>query len=162
MDPFMSNLIMILCFVVGSGLIILEAFMPGFGVAGIFGLILEITAIVFTGRNYGTPWALGATFGVLLLIGAAVFISYRSALHGRLSKSALVLKDTEEASPVSAPSSDTWLDKKGVAVSALRPAGFIEIDGVRLNAATSGEFLEKGTPVLVTGKEGDHLTIRKA
>ena len=45
MDPFALNLIMILCFIVGSGLIILEAFIPGFGVAGIFGIILEVVAL---------------------------------------------------------------------------------------------------------------------
>ena len=45
MDPFALNLIMILCFIVGSGLIILEAFTPGFGVAGIFGIILEVVAL---------------------------------------------------------------------------------------------------------------------
>ena len=45
MDPFALNLIMIICFVVGSGLVITEAFIPGFGVAGISGIILEIVAV---------------------------------------------------------------------------------------------------------------------
>ena len=40
MDPFALNLIMIVGFVIGSGLIILEAFIPGFGIAGISGVIL--------------------------------------------------------------------------------------------------------------------------
>ena len=162
MDPFISTLIMIIGFVVGSGLIILEAFMPGFGVAGFFGIVLEITAVVFTGLAHGVVWALIATFAVLLLIGLAIFISYRSALHGKLSKSALVLKDTENAAHTSPAPSVSWMAKKGTAVTALRPAGFIEIDGARLNAATSGEFLSKGTAVEVIGAEGDHLIIRKA
>ena len=34
MDLFSLNLIMIIGFVIGSGLIIVEAFIPGFGVAG--------------------------------------------------------------------------------------------------------------------------------
>ena len=50
---------------------------------------------------------------------------------------------------------------EGVAVTSLRPAGQIEIDGARLNAATDGTFIERGTPVLVTGMEGDHYVIRK-
>ena len=40
MDPVTGNLIMIIGFVIGSALILLEAFMPGFGVAGITGIIL--------------------------------------------------------------------------------------------------------------------------
>ena len=161
MDPFLSDLIMILCFIVGSGLIIVEAFIPGFGVAGTVGLLLEITAIVFTGRNYGTGWALGATFGVLLLISLAVFLSYRSALHGRPSKSSLILKDTEDAANAPA-NAVSWDGKQGIAATALRPAGFIEIEGSRLNASTAGEFVKKGTPVVVTGAEGDHLLVRQA
>lgn len=155
-----GTLIMILCYLIGTGLIILEAFMPGFGIAGISGIILEIVAIVLTSTHFGMLWGLIATFAVLLFIGIAVFISYRSAMKGRLSKSPLVLKG-EESSVQAAPSLQGWTDREGVAVTALRPAGFIEIDGTRLNASTSGEFLEKGTAVRVTGAEGDHLVIRK-
>ena len=57
MDPVTGNLIMIIGFVIGSALILLEAFMPGFGVAGITGIILEIIAIVMTASLYGTTWA---------------------------------------------------------------------------------------------------------
>ena len=53
MDPFSLNLIMIVCFVIGSGLIIVEAFIPGFGVAGISGIILEIIAPC---RRYSRWW----------------------------------------------------------------------------------------------------------
>ena len=160
MDASTGTVIMILCYVFGSGLVILEAFMPGFGVAGISGVILEIAAVVLTNRFFGVTWSLIATLLVLLFIGAAVLISYRSAMKGRLSKSALVLKDTEESVPT-APASNEWLDQEGVAVTAFRPAGFIEIGGKRLNASTSGEFLAKGTSVRVVGAEGDHLLVRK-
>ena len=37
----------------------------------------------------------------------------------------------------------------------------IEISGTRLNAASSGDFIEKGVPVLVSGTEGDHCVIRR-
>ena len=133
MDQFALNLIMIIGFVLGSGLIILEAFMPGFGVAGVGGLLLEFAAIYCCWQLFGIGTALLAFAAVAVLIGIALFISYRSALNGRLSKSPLVL----------------------------RPAGQIEIDGARLNAATDGTFIERGTPVLVTGMEGDHYVIRK-
>ncbi len=161
MDVSTGTLIMIICYLFGSGLIILEAFMPGFGIAGFAGAAMEIAAIILTHRYFGLMWSLIATFLVLLFIGIAVFLSYRSAMKGRLSKSALVLKDTENSAPSASPAVQEWLDKEGTAVTALRPAGFIEIGGTRLNASTSGEFLAKGTPVRVVGAEGDHLVIRK-
>ena len=160
MDPVTGNLIMIIGFVVGSGLILLEAFMPGFGVAGIAGIILEIVAIILTAAMYGTTWAVIATFAVLLLIGLAVFLSYRSAINGRISRSSLVLKSEESAQPVSDTAAmAAWISREGTVATPLRPAGFIEIDGERLSAATTGDFLEKGAAVRVTGMEGDHLVV---
>ena len=159
MDPFTLNLIMIIGFVIGSGLIIVEAFIPGFGIAGISGIVLEIIALRCCWLLYGTVTTLLAFAGVLLLIGLAVFLSYRSAMNGRLSKSHLVLKDTETAADGTKP--DHWIGMEGVAVTALRPAGQIEIEGTRLNAASTGDFIERGAPVLVTGMEGDHYVIRR-
>ena len=161
MDASTGTLLMIVCYVFGTGLVILEAFMPGFGFAGIAGVILEIVGIVLTNTYFGLTWSLIATLAALIFIGIAVFFSYRSAMKGRLSKSALILKDTEQS--VSAPPDvQSWLNQKGVAVTALRPAGFIEISGRRLNASTAGEFLPKGSSVKVTGAEGDHLVVTKA
>ena len=158
MDPFALNIIMILCFIVGSGLIILEAFIPGFGVAGIFGIILEVVALWATWKLHGVPTALIALLAVLILIGFAIFLSYRSAMNGRLSRSPLILKETEAADAAATP--EQWIGQEGVTVTSLRPAGQIDINGVRLNAASSGDFVPKGTTVLVTGMEGDHLVIR--
>ena len=158
MDPFALNLIMILCFIVGSGLIILEAFIPGFGVAGICGIILEVVALWATWNLHGVATALIALLAVLVLIGVAIFLSYRSAMKGRLSRSPLVLKETEDAEAPASPVQ--WVGQEGVTVTALRPAGEVEINGVRLNAASSGDFIPKGTAVLVTGTEGGRLIIR--
>ena len=165
MDILASNLLLILCFVVGTGLIILEAFIPGFGIAGIAGIALEIAGIWLTGSRIGTVPALIAVGAVLLVIGLAVFLSYRSAMKGRLSKSPLILRHTENAQNASpeagAAGQNPWIGRDGAVVTPLRPAGFIEIGGERLSAATSGEFLEKGVPVRVTGVRGDHLICKE-
>ncbi len=155
------ELLIIICFIIGSGLILLEAFMPGFGVAGIAGIILEVIAIINVNSVYGGQAALIATFLVLLLVGLAIFMSYRSAVKGRLSKSPLVLKNEESPVPSASAAAalETWVGQDGVVATPLRPAGFIEVGNVRLSAATSGAFLEKGTAVQVTGVEGDHLVV---
>ncbi len=157
----MDLIIIIICFVVGSGLIMMEAFMPGFGVAGIAGIILEVVGIVTINGAYGSTAALVATFLVVLLIGIAIYMSYRSAMKGRLSKSALILKDEEPAVPAAEHVSelDAWIGRDGIVATPLRPSGFIEIGNVRLSASTSGTFLEKGTAVHVQAVEGDHLIV---
>lgn len=158
MDPFALNLIMIICYIVGSGLVILEAFIPGFGVAGISGAVLEMAALWATWCLHGVGAALIGLAAVLVLIGLAVFLSYRSAMNGRLSKSPLVLRDTEGTAQ--AADKAAWAGKSGVAVTALRPMGEAEIAGTRLNVTSAGEFIAKGTEVTVTGTENGKLTVR--
>lgn len=158
MDPFALNLIMIICYIVGSGLVILEAFIPGFGVAGISGAVLEMAALWATWRLHGVGAALIGLAAVLILIGLAIFLSYRSAMNGRLSKSPLVLRDTEGTAQ--AADKAAWAGKSGVAVTALRPMGEAEIAGTRLNVTSAGEFIAKGTEVTVTGTENGKLTVR--
>ena len=83
MDQFALNLIMIIGFVLGSGLIILEAFMPGFGVAGVGGLLLEFAAIYCCWQLFGIGTALLA---LSLITGSAwrASRSLRCGLPARL------------------------------------------------------------------------------
>ena len=161
MEFLTSNLPLIVCGLAGIALLLTEAFLPGFGAAGILGVVLEIIAVCSAWMHHGTAFALAFTACVLLVIGLAVFLSYRSVTKGRLSKSNLILKDEELPEAESAASKLlSWKGREGVAVSALRPGGTVEIDGTRLNAASGGELVEKGTRVLVTGAEGDHVMVR--
>ncbi|MBR2662967.1 MAG: hypothetical protein IKE25_04565, partial [Clostridia bacterium] len=95
MEFLSSNLPLILFFLAGFGLLLAEAFMPGIGIAGVLGVVLEILAIYSIWQHYGLEPALIFTLVVLVLIGLTVLFSYRSAMKGRLSKSDLVLKDAQ-------------------------------------------------------------------
>ena len=160
MDFIVSNLPLILCALAGFGLLLLEAFMPGFGIAGISGIILEVVAVYLTWQSHGLAAALILALVLLTITGLTVFFTYRSAMKGRLSKSDLVLKDTQDAMESRTSALLAWVGKEAIVATPLRPAGFVEVDGARLSAASSGDFLEKGTVVKITGAEGDHLTVQ--
>ena len=87
MDQFALNLIMIIGFVLGSGLIILEAFMPGFGVAGVGGLLLEFAAIYCCWQLFGIGTALLAFAAVAVLIGIALRCQTPRFMHTNTSLS---------------------------------------------------------------------------
>mgnify|MGYP002627263869 FL=1 len=160
MEWIAGNLALILCTLAGFGLLVTEAFMPGFGVAGVSGIILEVVAVYLTWTAHGLTAALLFLLGVLLVIGVTVFLSYRSAMRGRLSKSDLILKDTQETVASRASSLRSWIGKEAVVATPLRPSGFVESEGKRLSAASGGDFIEKGTPVQIVGAEGDHLVVQ--
>lgn len=157
-----ANLPILICFVVGLGLIVLEAFMPGFGLPGIAGVILHVVAVVFTWINHGPMAALGMTILILSIIAIAISISLRSAANGKLSKSKIVLSDTEsnEAGYRSSEDMQVFLGKEGVATTVLRPTGMAEFDDVKLNVVSDGEYIQAGTRVQIVRVEGSRILVR--
>lgn len=161
MEWISGNLPLILCALAGFGLLVTEAFMPGFGIAGISGIILEIIAVYLAWVNHGTVFALVFALLIIAVIGLTVFISYRSALNGRLSKSDLILRDEQKPEAQGEKKAlSAWIGKRGETVSALRPGGTVNIGGQQVNAASAGDFIERGTKVEVTGVQGDHVMVR--
>ena len=72
-----ANLPILICFLIGIGLMVLEAFMPGFGLPGISGIILEVVAVALTWMNHGPMAALGMTLIVLSILAIAISMSLR-------------------------------------------------------------------------------------
>ena len=157
-----ANLPILICFVIGIGLMVLEAFMPGFGLPGISGIILEVVAVALTWMNHGPMAALGMTLIVLSILAIAISMSLRSAANGKLSRSKLVLNDTEsnEAGYRSTEDLYVFLGKEGVTTTVLRPTGMAEFDGVRLNVVSEGEFIQSGTQVQIVRVEGSRILVR--
>lgn len=163
MNWLAGNIAMIICFVVGTGLIILEGFMPGFGLAGISGIVLEIIAVFLVGARYGVVAALIALGIVLLVAGLILWISYRSAMRGRLSRTPLILRDQEDSQAAPADEqADNLIGRTVRTVTPLRPGGTVEADGVRMEAFSGGEFIDKGKTVTVVSREGARLIVREA
>lgn len=157
-----ANLPILVCFVVGLGLIVLEAFMPGFGLPGIAGVILHVVAVVFTWINHGPVAALGMTIILLSIIAIAISVSLRSAANGKLSRSKIVLSETEsnEAGYRSSEDMQVFLGKEGVATTVLRPTGMAEFDDVKLNVVSDGEYIQPGTKVQIARVEGSRILVR--
>ena len=88
-----ENLPILLCGVIGVGLLVVEAFMPGFGLPGISGIILQVVSVALTWVEHGPVAALGATLIVLSVDAIAISLALHSATKGKLSKSKLILRD---------------------------------------------------------------------
>lgn len=157
-----ANLPIIVCFVIGIGLLILEAFMPGFGVAGFTGVILEVITLVMTWFEHGPIATLAMLLIVLLVLAIAISTSLRSITSGRLSKSSLVHSATEsnEEGYRSVEDLTVFMDREGVASSVLRPTGIADFDGVRLNVSSEGDYIPAGTRVRIVKVEGAKILVR--
>ena len=156
------NFPIVICFIIGVALMVLEAFMPGFGIAGVSGIVVEIIAVTLTWLNHGPVAALGMLLVILSVMAIAISMSLRSATNGRLSKSRIILRDTEsnEAGYRSAEDMEVFLGREGKATTVLRPTGMAEFDGVRLNVVSEGEFIAMGTAVRIVRIEGSRILVR--
>lgn len=150
----------IICVLAGVILLIVEAFMPGFGVPGISGIILLLAGVAMTWYEYGAMVGLGTTVAVLALVGVAISVSLKSASSGRLSKSDLILNDTETP-----PSENTDMQllvgKEGVVKNTLRPVGTAEFDCGKLHVTSDGEYVSEGQKVRIVRVEGTQIFVNK-
>lgn len=153
----------IVLMVVGIILMVVEIFMPGFGIPGIAGTVMLLAGIVLTWIAYSPKAGLGVTVIVLALIGVSISLSLRSAASGKLSKSELILNDPQKADEVQLNADMLALvGKEGEVRTVLRPVGVAEFDCGRLNVMTDGEYIEKGARVRIIRVESAHIFVEKA
>lgn len=162
MNLIAMNIAIVICFVAGMGLLILEAFMPGFGVPGVFGLLLGLTSVVLTFQVHGLAMALGVLLVFLMLLAIAVSMSLRSATKGRLSRSRMILNEaeTDEAGYRSVEDMKVFLGREGTTTTVLRPTGMADFDGVRLNVSSEGDYVQAGQKVRIVRADGSQVLVR--
>jgi membrane-bound serine protease (ClpP class) len=164
----------IIALFVGILLLLAEVFIiPGFGIAGISGIILTVTSLVLIMLNNDffnfdfVPMgdivvalfaALGGISGGLLLL---FFGGARLADSKAFKRIALTdTQNSSEGYTVNA-TAPMLVGKRGTAYTILRPSGKVMIDQQMYDAFTRGEFIDKGEPVEVLGTEGVTLRVRK-
>ena len=162
MDFIVQNLPALICVLVGIGLLVVEAFIPGFGVAGISGIVFEAVAVAMVYQTAGPMAAAVTLLAALTVIAIVLSISLRSAAKGKISQSDMILRSTErpEDGYVANEDMKVFLGRTGTVITTLRPTGMAEFDGVRLNVMSSGEFIEAGTQVRIEKVDGGRILVR--
>lgn len=163
----------IITFFVGIALVAVEIFiLPGFGVAGISGIVLTVGSLFLIMINndafdfefvpmtdilYALAAALGGTLGgmILLLVGGSKLPETRFFKH-------IALTDTQNraAGYVSYQYKESLIGKTGTAQTVLRPSGKVMIEGKLYDAYTRGDYIEKGQSVEVISEEGPSLKVK--
>ena len=163
LDIIVQNLPILVCFLLGLGLLIVEVFMPGFGLAGISGIVLEVASVVLAYLRHGGLAALSITLVILAVVAITISLALHSVNKGHLSRSPVILNETESAAEgyVATRDMEVFLGKEGVTTTVLRPAGLAEFEGVRLNVVSEGEYIPKDIRVRVDHVEGARIVVRR-
>lgn len=142
---------------------------PGFGIAGVLGLVALAAGLVLSMTGVGAAgvflvsMATRVVFALLLAIGLGLFLLRFTT---RLPWGRRLVLDTglpAAGGYASAPERDrAWLGRQGRAIALLRPAGFALIDGERVDVVSDGEPIEAGAMVEVVRVDGNRIVVRRA
>ena len=157
MNILITNLPTVICLLLGMGLIIVEVFLPGFGLPGISGIALIGVGVALIGMHFGAPAAVGALLVVIAVLAVLISWVLRRVVHGK-TNSELFLK--EKGAYELHEDMQVLVGKTGKTMSVLRPAGIGDFDGVRLNVVTEGGFIEKGMPIEIVRVDGSKIVVR--
>ncbi|MFN0300509.1 MAG: NfeD family protein, partial [Burkholderiales bacterium] len=154
----------------GAGLFLLAleiVVLPGFGIAGVLGIVAILAGLVMSlvGTGDTSEIILSATGRVVFSLLVAVIASLvvlRFLPHLPFGRRLILETGLGSGHRYgSAPVSDQrWLGKKGRASSSLRPAGIAEIEGGRVDVVSEGELINAGEIVEVTRVDGNRIVVR--
>ena len=133
----------------GFVLITAEVFVTGFGVLGIGGIVaLLFGGLILTGGNeIGFQVSRWLVFGVTGVIGAII-----------LGFAGVLLKTRRM--PVHS-GRESLMGARGIARSRLDPDGTVWVEGERWEATAEDGAIEDNTPIIVTGKRGLRLQVKR-
>ncbi len=152
----------IICLLVGMVLLIVEVFMPGFGIPGISGSILLIAGVVLTWMKFGAKVGLGMTVAVLAVMGIILSISMKSVKSGKLSRSELTLEGTvNDGNKIEKEEMQQLIGLEGKTLTALRPVGAAEFACGKLNVQSDSEFIEKDVKVRIEYILGTSIYVKR-
>lgn len=149
---------LLLIFGVGMVLILAEFIVPG-GILGVIGVLLlllsgglgiyyypDYTVFIIVGETLGA--VICVILGMMLLAqsGVARFLKLETSLNA-------------DEGYTNQPDEVQLMGKTGTVLTQLRPAGIVEVEGIRIDAVSDGTFIEQGATVRVVEVHGNRIVV---
>ncbi len=166
----------IIMFFIGIVLIAVEIlFIPGFGIAGIPGIILILAGAILSFQDFTIPRTpydvdmfvknIFAVMCSLIGSGIAIFLLFRF-MPGIPFFNRLVLTSSENSLsgfviPPQPAGESNLVGKEGKALTALHPTGKIEVNDSILDVVTEGEYIANGQIVEIIEIRGNRIVVKE-
>lgn len=147
----------------GVALIGVEMFvLPGFGVAGVLGLLAVLGSVYLSLVSHLSSEAdMGQAAGMLSAAIVVVILGAWAVLRtlprsGRFTRSGVLLGDATDrtAGYISNPIREELVGATGIAITDLRPSGAAQFGDERVDVVADSSFVAAGTPVRIVRSEG--------
>lgn len=164
-------------FAVGIMLVVLEVFIPSFGLLTVGALCCFGLSVwqAYVGAGAPAAWIMGVVAPVLTVV--ILYYGLKYMPRSRWGRGLVLYDPADEGATVPATSTETFalsaeggtvedelkplVGKEGVAQSDLRPAGVAFIEGNRLDVVTEGSMIDAGGRVKVIAVEGNRVVVRR-
>ena len=157
MDTVM--MIGILFIIAGFILIGVEMVVPGFGVPGISGIVCLMAGIFLTADSIEQ----GVLITVVVIVALGILMTIIMGFLSQKKFKSPIILDTDVKAGVPIDSSDLTylLGKEGVAATDLKPAGKGDFEGVELDIFSEGQYIKKGTRIVISKVNQKKLMVKE-
>ncbi len=156
--------LVLLLFILGIVLVVIEFLMPGFGIAGILGVVSLVAGIVLVSQLVSILVLILIIAAVLVIIAGLLVFMYKSATKGgRMSKLLLLNTNTskEEGFTSTKDIEEDLVGLEGIAETILRPAGIGLFGKRKIDVVTEGEFIQRGSKIKIVKIEGFRIIVEE-
>ena len=157
MDTVM--MIGILFLIAGFILVGVEMVVPGFGVPGISGIVCLMAGIFLTADSIEQ----GVLITVVVIVALGILMTIIMGFLSQKKFKSPIILDTDVKAGVPIDSSDLTylLGKEGVATTDLKPAGKGDFEGVELDIFSEGQYIKKGTRIVISKVNQKKLMVKE-
>ncbi len=151
---FINTLFLIIGFI----LIGIELTAPGLSAPGITGIICLLISVFLIADTITEGVIL--TFIIVTILGIMFFIAIKLISKGVLNNK-LVLNTEESLSEIKEQNTNLsmLIGKEGTALTDLRPSGFVDIEGRRIEVMSNGRFINKTELIKAVDTKGKTLIV---
>jgi len=146
-------------------LLFVELFLPS-GILGVTAAVIGIAGLVCLFR-YDLSWGLSGLLSLFVLMPAFAAFAFKIWPNTAMGRRIIGTPSDDEvdskrlAELQEKQSYAALVGKEGLVLTALRPIGVVDIDGIRYEAFSDTMYVEAGARVRVTQADGSQMKVRQ-
>lgn len=145
--------------ILGLVLIFIEFYLPGtvLGIAG--GISLFASIVIFTMQSDSIVEVIGYIILVIIAFGVVLRIALRTIRDARPDRS-IYSNDAQDGFQAS-EYDHSAIGKSGIAVTDLKPGGYVLVEGKRMQAISQAGYITSGSPIIVVSGQEESLIVKQ-
>lgn len=145
--------------ILGFILICVEVVVPGFGAPGIAGIVSLVVGIFLVSKT--VEQGIMITIIVIVILAILVTLVFTMLQKRKFGSPIILDEEVKNGEKLENSDMDYLLQKKGVAITDMRPMGKGDFDGIVLDVYSETGYISKGEAIVIDKIVQKKLVVRK-